>query len=40
MSYDVSVVIPLYNAEKFIRVTVESALNQTMKNVVSRLQLY
>ena len=33
MSYDVSVVIPLYNAEKFIRVTVESALNQTMKNV-------
>ena len=33
MSYDVSVVVPMYNAEKFIRPCVDSALNQTMKNV-------
>lgn len=33
MSYDVSVVVPMYNAEKFIRSCVDSALNQTMKNV-------
>lgn len=33
MSYDVSVIVPMYNAEKFIRVTVDSALNQTMKNI-------
>lgn len=33
MSYDVSVVVPMYNAEKFIRSCVGSALNQTMKNI-------
>lgn len=33
MKYDVSVVVPMYNAEKFIRACVDSALNQTLKNV-------
>lgn len=33
MSYDVSVVVPMYNVEKFIQACVDSALNQTMKNV-------
>lgn len=29
----VSIIIPLYNAEKFIQETIESALNQTYKNI-------
>ena len=33
MSYDVSVVVPVYNAEKYIRFCVDSALNQTLKNI-------
>ena len=33
MSCDVSVVIPLYNAEKFIRLCVDSALSQTLDNL-------
>ncbi len=33
MSCDVSVVVPMYNAGKFIRPCVGSALNQTMKNI-------
>ena len=33
MKYDVSVVVPMYNAENFIRPCVDSALNQTLKNV-------
>ena len=33
MSYDVSVVVPVYNAEKYIRSCVDSALNQTLKNI-------
>ena len=33
MRVDVSVVVPMYNAERFIRACVDSALNQTLKNV-------
>lgn len=33
MKFDVSVVVPLYNAEKFIRFCVDSLLNQTLERV-------
>ena len=33
MKFDISVVVPMYNAERFIRFCVDSALNQTLKNV-------
>lgn len=33
MEYEVTIGIPLYNAEHFIRTTLESALNQTLANI-------
>ena len=33
MSYDVSVIIPLYNARDLVKFTVDSVLNQTLKNI-------
>jgi len=33
MGHLVSIIIPLYNAEKFIKETIESALNQSYKNI-------
>ncbi len=33
MSYDVSVIVPLYNAREFVKFTVDSILNQTLANI-------
>ncbi len=33
MSYDVSVVVPMYNARNFVKFSVDSILNQTLANV-------